>query len=130
MSAKIRSIRKPEPYKGKGIKYIDERIRRKAGKIVGGATVATTKSLSVMVGLVSVGNLTDDIFILVPISSPAKSISIFSGIFSATHCNSTLRLTTFKTPPLFNPGESFLFLKVTGISKIIFEPSTTRMKSI
>ncbi len=77
--------------------------------IVGGATVATTKSLSVMVGLVSVGNLTDDIFILVPISSPVKSISIFSGIFSATHCNSTLRLTTFKTPPLLTQGNHFVF---------------------
>ncbi len=32
ISAKIRSKRKPEPYKGKGIKYIDEIIRRKAGK--------------------------------------------------------------------------------------------------
>ncbi len=31
-AARIRSIRKPEPYKGKGIKYIDEVIRRKAGK--------------------------------------------------------------------------------------------------
>lgn len=31
-AADIRSIKKPEPYKGKGIKYIDERIRRKAGK--------------------------------------------------------------------------------------------------
>lgn len=31
-SAKIRAVRKPEPYKGKGIKYIDEVIRRKAGK--------------------------------------------------------------------------------------------------
>ncbi len=31
-AAKIRSIRKPEPYKGKGIKYADEMIRRKAGK--------------------------------------------------------------------------------------------------
>lgn len=31
-AAEIRSIRKPEPYKGKGIKYIDEVIRRKAGK--------------------------------------------------------------------------------------------------
>ena len=31
-AAKIRSFRKPEPYKGKGIKYIDEIIRRKAGK--------------------------------------------------------------------------------------------------
>ena len=31
-SAKIRSVREPEPYKGKGIKYIDERIRRKVGK--------------------------------------------------------------------------------------------------
>lgn len=31
-AAQIRRIRKPEPYKGKGIKYIDEVIRRKAGK--------------------------------------------------------------------------------------------------
>lgn len=31
-AAKIRSYRKPEPYKGKGIKYINERIIRKAGK--------------------------------------------------------------------------------------------------
>jgi large subunit ribosomal protein L6 len=31
-AAKIRSLRKPEPYKGKGIKYVDEVIRRKAGK--------------------------------------------------------------------------------------------------
>jgi large subunit ribosomal protein L6 len=32
IAAKIRSFRKPEPYKGKGIKYADEHIRRKAGK--------------------------------------------------------------------------------------------------
>jgi len=32
MAAKIRAIRPPEPYKGKGIKYKDERIRRKVGK--------------------------------------------------------------------------------------------------
>jgi large subunit ribosomal protein L6 len=32
MAAKIRRVRPPEPYKGKGIKYIDEIIRRKAGK--------------------------------------------------------------------------------------------------
>lgn len=32
VSAKIRSFRKPEPYKGKGIKYVGEQIRRKAGK--------------------------------------------------------------------------------------------------
>jgi large subunit ribosomal protein L6 len=31
-AAKIRSFRKPEPYKGKGIKYAEETIRRKAGK--------------------------------------------------------------------------------------------------
>jgi len=31
-AAKIRSFRQPEPYKGKGIKYSDERILRKAGK--------------------------------------------------------------------------------------------------
>lgn len=32
MAAKIRSIRPPEPYKGKGIKYVGEKIRRKVGK--------------------------------------------------------------------------------------------------
>lgn len=32
VAAEIRALRKPEPYKGKGIKYIDEHIRRKAGK--------------------------------------------------------------------------------------------------
>jgi large subunit ribosomal protein L6 len=32
VAAKIRSFRKPEPYKGKGIRYSDEFIRRKAGK--------------------------------------------------------------------------------------------------
>jgi len=31
-AAKIRSLRKPEPYKGKGIRYADEYIKRKAGK--------------------------------------------------------------------------------------------------
>lgn len=31
-AARIRKIRKPEPYKGKGIKYVDEVVRRKAGK--------------------------------------------------------------------------------------------------
>lgn len=31
-AAEIRAVRKPEPYKGKGIKYIDEVVRRKAGK--------------------------------------------------------------------------------------------------
>jgi large subunit ribosomal protein L6 len=35
IAAKIRSLRKPEPYKGKGIKYSDERIIRKAGKTAG-----------------------------------------------------------------------------------------------
>ena len=34
VAANIRKIRKPEPYKGKGIKYVDEVIRRKAGKQV------------------------------------------------------------------------------------------------
>jgi large subunit ribosomal protein L6 len=32
VTAKIRSLRKPEPYKGKGIKFENEIIRRKAGK--------------------------------------------------------------------------------------------------
>ncbi len=32
VAAEIRAIKKPEPYKGKGIKYIDERIIRKSGK--------------------------------------------------------------------------------------------------
>ena len=32
VAAEIRSLKKPEPYKGKGIKYADEVIRRKVGK--------------------------------------------------------------------------------------------------
>ena len=37
VAAKIRSFRKPEPYKGKGIRYKDEYVRSKQGKTVGGA---------------------------------------------------------------------------------------------
>jgi len=32
VAANIREIRPPEPYLGKGIKYVEEKIRRKAGK--------------------------------------------------------------------------------------------------
>ena len=32
VAAQLRRVRPPEPYKGKGIKYVDEQIRRKAGK--------------------------------------------------------------------------------------------------
>jgi large subunit ribosomal protein L6 len=32
VAAKIRSMRPPEPYKGKGVRYVDEYVRRKAGK--------------------------------------------------------------------------------------------------
>ncbi len=35
VAAKIRSFRKPEPYKGKGIKFVGEELRRKAGKSAG-----------------------------------------------------------------------------------------------
>lgn len=35
VAAKLRSLRKPEPYKGKGVKYVGEHIRRKAGKAAG-----------------------------------------------------------------------------------------------
>jgi large subunit ribosomal protein L6 len=35
VAAEIRSLRKPEPYKGKGIKYVGEKVRRKAGKAGG-----------------------------------------------------------------------------------------------
>ncbi len=35
VAAKIRGLRKPEPYKGKGVKYVGEYIRRKAGKAAG-----------------------------------------------------------------------------------------------
>jgi len=39
-SAEIRAVRPPEPYKGKGIKYLDEVIRRKAGKAAAKTTTA------------------------------------------------------------------------------------------
>lgn len=35
VAAKIRSLRKPEPYKGKGVRFLGEEIRRKAGKAAG-----------------------------------------------------------------------------------------------
>ena len=38
VAANIRDLKKPEPYKGKGIKYIDEIVRRKPGKMVAKTT--------------------------------------------------------------------------------------------
>jgi large subunit ribosomal protein L6 len=40
VAAQIRELRPPEPYKGKGIKYSDETIRRKAGKAAAGASAS------------------------------------------------------------------------------------------
>jgi large subunit ribosomal protein L6 len=44
-AAEIRHVRKPEPYKGKGVKYTDEQVRRKAGKAAAtaGASGAAAK---------------------------------------------------------------------------------------
>ena len=42
-AAKIRAIKKPEPYKGKGIRYKGESVKLKAGKKVAGATGAAAK---------------------------------------------------------------------------------------
>ncbi|MCK4338845.1 MAG: 50S ribosomal protein L6 [Candidatus Cloacimonetes bacterium] len=39
VAAAIRNIKPPEPFKGKGIRYADEHVRKKAGKIAGGAAV-------------------------------------------------------------------------------------------
>jgi len=36
VAAKIRSFRKPEPYKGKGIRFVGEEIKKKAGKSAAG----------------------------------------------------------------------------------------------
>jgi len=38
VAAEIRAVRPPEPYKGKGIRYTGEHVRRKAGKTGAGAT--------------------------------------------------------------------------------------------
>ena len=35
VAAKLRSLRKPEPYKGKGVRYVGEIVRKKAGKAAG-----------------------------------------------------------------------------------------------
>ncbi len=43
VAAKIRSMKPPEPYKGKGIKYENEYIRRKAGKAAAATGAAATK---------------------------------------------------------------------------------------
>lgn len=41
VAAGIRRLRPPEPYKGKGIRYVGEVVRRKAGKVAGTATAGT-----------------------------------------------------------------------------------------
>ena len=99
-------------------------------KTVGAATVAITKSLSVITGVTFSGSLMKDIFMLVPISRFFKSMIISSGMLSAGHFNSIFRLTMFNTPPTFNPGQSSLLINLTGISKTIFVPATTLIKSI
>lgn len=38
VAADVRALRKPEPYKGKGVRYVGERVRRKVGKVAGTAT--------------------------------------------------------------------------------------------
>ncbi len=38
VASKIRSLRKPEPYKGKGVRYLNEYVRSKQGKTVGGGS--------------------------------------------------------------------------------------------
>lgn len=46
VAASVRAVKKPEPYKGKGIKYVGEKIRKKAGKAakaIGGAPGAAAK---------------------------------------------------------------------------------------
>lgn len=45
-ASEIRNLRPPEPYKGKGIKYADEVIRRKAGKTMGGSTAGAPGATS------------------------------------------------------------------------------------
>jgi len=40
VAAQLRELRPPEPYKGKGIKYAEEKIRRKAGKAAAGSSAA------------------------------------------------------------------------------------------
>jgi large subunit ribosomal protein L6 len=40
VAAEIRKLKKPEPYQGKGIRYVGEQVRRKAGKKVAGSTAA------------------------------------------------------------------------------------------
>ncbi|MCL4135762.1 UNVERIFIED_CONTAM: hypothetical protein GTU68_002102, partial [Idotea baltica] len=42
VAAKIRSYRKPEPYKGKGIKFVGEELRRKADDITGKTLLAVS----------------------------------------------------------------------------------------
>ncbi|MCL4129445.1 UNVERIFIED_CONTAM: hypothetical protein GTU68_004253 [Idotea baltica] len=47
IAAKIRAFRKPEPYKGKGIRFKGEEIRRKAGKTADGVTLASASTKDV-----------------------------------------------------------------------------------
>jgi len=58
-----------------------------------------------MVGTTSCSSLIDEILKLSPISTPSRSITKLSGIFSLGHLNSTFLLTMFNTPPFLRPGD-------------------------
>ena len=96
---------------------------------VGAARVAITKSLPWIVGTTSVSRFIEEILKLSPISTPSRSITRFSGIFSLGHFNSTFLLTIFKTPPLLSPGDFSWLINFTGISILILTPVTTLKKS-
>ena len=96
---------------------------------VGGTKVATTKSLSVIVGFTPSGRLILLILIASPISVFSKSKCSFSGILLALQLSSTNLRTKFKTPPFFNPGQDSLFKNSTSISTVTLVSSYTRRKS-
>ena len=67
---------------------------------------------------------------LSPISNPSRFASRDSGIFETKVMSSISRLTTFKTPPCFIPGQLFSFINLTGTSKVTVVFSPTLRKSM
>ena len=100
------------------------------GITVGAAIVAIVKSLSDIWETTSSSNFISLICITEPISKSVKLASSFSGIFLILQIKSTFLLTTFKTPPLFKPGDFSSLIKIIGTDIFIFDSSFILKKSI
>ena len=100
-----------------------------SGSLLGAATVAITKSRPAITGFTSPVPWRSDQRTLSLMSSAARSAWNASGTLSGSAITSTLRRTTFSTPPRFRPGEVASFWNCTATDTRMRSPAARRWKS-